>query len=139
LRVFTPEETIFTAIEIEEIEAHFPLASCRNFDQVAADGEAVDGAAEHYAADQIKHEIRPPPTGRRTNLRRQVLGPDDELLRDSMDRRIGGRRTLVCADDTGAKACGDLSGRATDAAPGTDQHYGLTVFKTGRFNAAPRS
>jgi hypothetical protein len=47
------EESIFIAIEIEEIEAHFPLARCRNFDQFAPGGEAIDGVRTRSTSGPI--------------------------------------------------------------------------------------
>ena len=57
-------------IEIGEIEAHFALACGGNFDEPAAEGEAVDGAAKHHAADQIKDDIGALSSGRRANFGR---------------------------------------------------------------------
>src|SRR5439155_23202507 len=82
------EESAFVVIEIGEVEAHFALAGSGNFNEPAADGEAVDGAPEHDAADQIEHDIRALAVGRRTRRGRQVLGAYDQLLRDGMNRRV---------------------------------------------------
>jgi hypothetical protein len=49
-----------------------------NFNESAVQREAVDGAAEHDAADQIERDIRALTGGGRTNLSRQVLCPDTQ-------------------------------------------------------------
>jgi hypothetical protein len=90
-------------IKIPQVEAHFALPGRSNFDEPAAMGEAVEGAPEHDAADQIKDHIRAFVIGCRVNLGRQILRTDDQLLGDSMDRRVRVRRASVSADDARAK------------------------------------
>ena len=84
----------FVVIEIDEVEAHFALAGRRDFDQPAAEGETVDGATKHDAADQIEHDICALAADGGANLARQVLCADDHRLRDGERRRIGAR--LAC-------------------------------------------
>jgi hypothetical protein len=91
-------------VEIREVETHFALSGGGDFDQSAAQGGALERAAEHHAADQIEHNVRALVPGRRANLRRQVLGADDQRLCYGANRCVRKRRALVSTDYAGAEA-----------------------------------
>jgi pimeloyl-ACP methyl ester carboxylesterase len=61
-------------VEIREVKTHFALSGRGDFDQSAAQGEALERAAEHHAADQIEDNVRALVPGRRANFHRQVRG-----------------------------------------------------------------
>jgi hypothetical protein len=65
------------------------LAGRSDFDQPTAQGETVEGTAERDTPDQVEDDIRALATGRCMNLCRQLLGTDDQLLRDGVDWRVG--------------------------------------------------
>src|SRR5580704_3930894 len=50
-------EPAFVVVESWEVEAHLPLSGRGDLDQPAAEGQAVDGVAEHDAADQVEDDI----------------------------------------------------------------------------------
>ena len=51
-------------IEIDEVEIHFALASRGDFDQPAAQGQTLQSAGEHDAADKIENDVRALSAGR---------------------------------------------------------------------------
>src|ERR1700727_3440489 len=124
-------------VEISEVKSHFTPPGCGDLNQPAAQGETLEGAGEHDAADQIEDDVRAFSPGRRANFPRQVLGGNDQLLGYGVDRRVRMRRMPVSADDSGAKASSDLGGGGANAASGADQQQGLLRFQGRRFDAAP--
>ena len=124
-------------IEVSEVEAHLALAGYGDLDQPAPECEAVEGVAEHDAADQVEDDIRALPAGRRADFGRQTLRAENQLFSDAIDRRVRMRRVPVGTNHAGFEAPGNLRGSAADAASGADQQNRLAGFKTCNFEAAP--
>jgi hypothetical protein len=74
-------------IKIGQVKAHFTPAGGGDFNQPTAKSQAVDGVAEHDAADQVKDDIGTLAAGRRTYFGRQILRAENQLLGNAMNRR----------------------------------------------------